>query len=1225
MSAVAWIDGNEAVARVAYRLNEVMAIYPITPASPMGEWAEAWASAGQPNLWGTVPQVVVMQSEAGAAGVVHGALQAGALTTTFTASQGLLLMIPNLYKIAGELTAAVIHVASRALATSALSIFGDHSDVMATRGTGCALLCSASPQEAGDFAAIAAAASLAGRVPVLHWFDGFRTSHEIQRVELLEDALLRQLLPEAPIAAHRARGLSPDHPELRGSSQNPDVAFQAREAVNPYQNAMPGAMQAAMDRFAALTGRHYQLFSYEGHPEAERVLVLMGSGAETAAATAQALIAAGERVGVLTVRLFRPLAADILVAALPASCRRLAVLDRCKEPGSAGEPLYLDVVAAIAEHWAQRADTEAGSQPLVVGGRYGLASKEFTPAMVRAVFDNLAAPRPRHRFCIGIDDDVTHLSLAVQANWTISPACPAPGAAPADCFEALLYGLGSDGTVSASKNSIRIIGEATGLYAQAYVVYDSKKAGSTTVSHLRFSRAPIRAPYLIQRAQLVACHHWEFLNQFDLLTTATPGATLLLNSPWPPERCWQTLPQRVQEQIRRLALRVFAVDAASIAAAQGLGSRINTVMQTCFFTLAEVMPLAEAMAALRNAIQHSYGHQGEAVVQANLAVLEHAQAGLKPVPIPSALGPPLRAGSPDGNASGDTAELPPLPPAVGLSQAPAAVRDLLRPQLQRCGDALPVSALPCDGSFPTGTAQWEKRNIAEAIPVWDPDLCVQCGRCVLVCPHAVIRAKVIEPEALAQAPAGFRSAPARDRQWSGHAFTIQVAGEDCTGCALCVEICPARDRSTPQRKALTMAPQRPLRDQSRQHWDFFLQLPNPDRRRLNPQLIQQQQLLQPLFEFPSACAGCGETPYLRLASQLFGDRMVIANATGCSSIYGGNLPTTPWSRNAEGRGPAWSNSLFEDNAEFGLGFRLAFDQRQRRAALLLHQLAARSLLPAGLVNDLLQADQSDEAGLHEQRQRVQELKQRLQAIASPAERSADDLLQMADDLVKRSVWIVGGDGWAYDIGFGGIDHLLSTTHDVNLLVLDTEVYSNTGGQMSKATPKAAVAKFASGGKSTAKKDLGLMAMTYGHVYVASVAMGARDEHTLRVFLEAESYPGPSLILAYAHCIAHGIDMAQGMARQQQAVQSGRWLLYRHDPRRRRQGLNPLMLDSRSPRLPLADAMQQENRFRMLQERDPQRARALGEEAEQDLQERWQLMQRLAAPWPTPAHAQPPTP
>jgi pyruvate-ferredoxin/flavodoxin oxidoreductase len=1198
MSSVAWIDGNEAVARVAYRLNEVMAIYPITPASPMGEWADAWASEGRPNLWGSVPAVVEMQSEAGAAGVVHGALQAGALTTTFTASQGLLLMIPNLYKIAGELTAAVIHVASRALATSALSIFGDHSDVMATRGTGCGLLFAASVQEAGDFAAIATAASLAARLPLLQILDGFRTSHEIQRVELIDDATLQALVPEPLIAAHRARGLSPDHPELRGSSQNPDLAFQAREAVNPFHDAAPQLVQAAMDRFAALTGRQYQLFDYEGHPEAERVLVLMGSGCETAAETAQALNAGGERVGVLKVRLFRPLAADALVAALPTSTRRIAVLDRCKEPGSAAEPLHLDVVAAIAEHWPAHLG-HAAPLPQVVGGRYGLASKEFTPAMVKAVFDNLAAEQPRNHFTVGIDDDVTHRSLAVEATWRL-PVDDATG----ESLEALFYGLGSDGTVGANKNTIKIIGEATGLHSQAYFVYDSKKSGSTTVSHLRISKRPIRAPYLIQRAQLVACHHWDFLGQFDLLAQAAPGATLLLNSPWPAEQVWPQLPERVQQQIRELGLQVFAVNAAAIAEAHGLGGRINTVMQACFFALAELMPMAQAMAAMGEAIRHSYGRKGESLVNANLAVLEAALAGLKAVGLP----PASAAGM---NAKNDDPET--VPPA--MRAAPAAVRALVLPQLQRRADALPVSALPCDGSFPTGTAQWEKRNIAEAIPVWEPDLCVQCGKCVMVCPHAVIRAKVVEPAALEAAPEGFRSSAARDPLWRDQAFTIQVAGEDCTGCSLCVEVCPARDRSTPRRKAINMAPQRPLREQSRRHWDFFLQLPNPDRLSLNRLHINQQQLQQPLFEFPGACAGCGETPYLKLASQLFGDRMVIANATGCSSIYGGNLPTTPWSRNADGRGPAWSNSLFEDNAEFGLGFRVAFDQRRARAEQLLRQLAAR--LPIALVDGLLQADQNDEAGIHEQRQRVAELRRLLEpALAGDRHdnnpSTVSELLQLADDLVKRSVWIIGGDGWAYDIGFGGIDHLFAGQHNVNLLVLDTEVYSNTGGQMSKSTPKGAVAKFASGGKTTAKKDLGLMAMTYGHVYVASVAMGARDEHTLRAFLEAESYPGPSLILAYSHCIAHGIDMARGMAHQKQAVDSGRWLLYRHDPRRRSQGLAPLVVDSRSPSLPLADAMAGENRFRMLRYSHPEQARALCREAEAEQRERWDLYQRLAA-------------
>ncbi|MBD1195214.1 pyruvate:ferredoxin (flavodoxin) oxidoreductase [Vulcanococcus sp. Clear-D1] len=1185
----AWLDGNEAAARVAYRLNEVMAIYPITPASPMGEWADAWASEGRPNLWGQVPQVVEMQSEGGAAGMVHGALQAGALTTTFTASQGLLLMLPNLYKIAGELTAAVIHVAARTLATSALSIFGDHSDLMATRGTGWGLLLSASVQECGDFATIATAASLAGRLPLLHGFDGFRTSHEIQRVELISDAVLRELVPDALVAQHRKRGLSPDHPQLRGSSQNPDLCFQAHEAVNPFQNAMPQHVQAAMDRFAALTGRHYRLFDYHGHPSAERVIVLMGSGCETACATADALIAAGEAVGVLKVRLFRPLASAALVASLPASTRRIAVLDRCKDPGSPGEPLYLDVLAALNEHWP-------GSQmPLVVGGRYGIASKEFNPAMVKAVFDNLSAAQPRRHFTVGIVDDVTQLSLPVDPAFAIE--------AP-DTLRAVFLGLGSDGTVGANKNTLKIVGDATGLHGQGYFVYDSKKAGSITVSHLRFCPRPIHASHLIEQAQLLACHHWDFLEQFDLVDLAAQGGKLLLNAPWPAEQVWPQLPLRVQQWIRRKELRVTVVNAAAIAREHGLGGRINTVMQVAFFAVAELMPLEQALSAMRTAIQRSYCRKGEQVVAANLAAIEAARSGLQELVVPS------EQQSAQVETIQPLAELP-IPPA--LAAAPVDLQRLLLPQLQRCGDQLPVSALPCDGSFATATSQWEKRNIAEQVPVWEPDLCVQCGKCLMVCPHAVIRAKVAAPEALADAPEAFRSAPARDAHWGNQRFTIQVSAEDCTGCNLCVEVCPARDRSEPRRKALNMAPQRPLRQQSREHWSYFLQLPEVERSSLNLRHINHQQLQRPLFEFPGACAGCGETPYLKLASQLFGDRMVIANATGCSSIYGGNLPTTPWATNSEGRGPAWSNSLFEDNAEFGLGFRVAFDQRHRRAKQLLRQHAAD--LPQALVEGLLNADQSDEAGIHEQRQRVKELRQRLEIEGTGDGSPARELLEMADDLVKRSVWIVGGDGWAYDIGFGGLDHFFASQHDVNVLVLDTEVYSNTGGQMSKATPKGAVAKFASSGKATGKKDLGLMAMTYGHVYVASVAMGARDEHTLRAFLEAESYPGPSLILTYSHCIAHGIDMAKGMAQQKQAVDAGRWLLYRHDPRRKAQGLPALSLDSRSPSLPLAEAMSSENRFRMLRYSHPEQARALSDEAQRDLQQRWRLYQRLSAPEP----------
>lgn len=1174
-----WMDGNEAVAHVAYRLNEVMAIYPITPASAMGELADAWACEGMTNLWGQVPQVVEMQSEAGAAGVVHGALQAGSLTTTFTASQGLLLMLPNLYKIAGELNAAVIHVASRALATSALSIFGDHSDVMAARGSGFGLFCSASVQEAADFAAIATAASLIGRVPLIHFFDGFRTSHEIQRVDAISDTTLRALLPPEAIAAHRNRGLTPDRPVLRGSSMNPDVCFQAREAANPYYDAMAHEVQAVMDTFADLTGRRYHLFDYEGHPQAERVIVLMGSGCETAATTVSALNHQGERVGLLKVRLLRPISAQALVQALPATTRQIAVLDRCKEPGSQGEPLYLDLLAAINDHWPSQ------PHPRLVAGRFGLASKEFTPAMVKAVLNNLSLSTPKHHFTVGIVDDVTHHSLPFDPCFELEPE---------EGLRAVFVGLGSDGTVGANKATLKIVGDATGLHGQGYFVYDSKKAGSVTVSHLRFSPQPIRASHQIHRAQLLACHHWDFLSQFDVLGWASPGGTLLLNSPFPCERLWEQLPERSRQQIQRKQLRVFAVNAAAITQAHGLGRTINTAMQACFFAVSDLVPLENAITAMRTAIERSYGRKGQHVVNANLAVINEAMTQLQCLSWPESQQTefPLAA----------------LPLAPALAKAPDSIRSLLEPQLQRNGDAIPVSALPCDGTFPTATSQWEKRNIAEQVPVWDPDLCIQCGKCVMVCPHAVIRAKVSDPAAVTTAPEGFLSAPARDQLFKGQQFTLQISAEDCTGCSLCVDVCPARDRQQPRHKAINMAPQRPLREQNRQHWSFFLTLPEVARASINPFHINQQQLQQPLFEFSGACAGCGETPYLKLASQLFGDRMVVANATGCSSIYGGNLPTTPWSMNAQGRGPAWSNSLFEDNAEFGLGFRVAFDQRQSHAKHLLHQLGSE--LPNPLVDGLQRADQNDEAGIHEQRQRVAALKQILNAQLrekkSPCE-NIQKLLEVADDLVKRSVWIIGGDGWAYDIGFGGLDHVMSTQRDVNVLVLDTEVYSNTGGQMSKATPKGAVAKFAVGGKSTPKKDLGLMAMTYGHVYVASVAMGAQDEHTVRAFIEAESYPGPSLILAYSHCIAHGIDMARGMAQQKKAVESGRWILYRHDPRRS----PPLQLDSKEPQTPLEQSVETENRFRMLRYSAPDQARNLMQEAQQELHERWRMYQILA--------------
>jgi pyruvate-ferredoxin/flavodoxin oxidoreductase len=1222
----ACLDGNEAVARVAYRLNEVMAIYPITPATPMGEWADSWAAAGRPNLWGTVPTVVEMQSEAGVAGVVHGALQAGALSTTFTASQGLLLMIPNLYKIAGELTATVIHVASRALATGALSIFGDHSDVMATRGSGCALLCSASVQEAGDFAAIASLATLRSRLPFLHFFDGFRTSHEIQAVELIADDDLRALIPESLLEAHRRRGLSPDQPVIRGTSQNQDVAFQAREAVNGFYAAAPELVQQAMDAFAALTGRAYHLFDYHGDPAAERVVVLMGSGCETAHEAVDALCAAGERVGVLKVRLFRPFSAERLVAALPASVRAIAVLDRCKEPGSGGEPLYLDLVNAVQEAWPART-AAAAAQPRLIGGRFGLASKEFTPAMVKAVLDELRQAKPRNHFTVGINDDLSHSSLEIDEAFCTEPD---------DDFRAIVYGLGSDGTVGANKNAIHIIGESTAhgdgtpLHAQGYFVYDSKKSGSVTVSHLRFGPRPIRSTYQVQRAHLVACHQWDFIGRFDLLEAALPGGTLLLNSPWEAAEIWERLPEAMRRQIGAKQLRVFAINASALARELGLGGRINTIMQTCFFSLAAMLPLEQALAAIRSAIRHSYANKGERVVALNLQAVDAALARLVPITTstvttstvtagPVAAGP-VTAGPVAVDSAGMAAGVP-----DPLATAPAFVRQVIAPQLARQGDRLPVSALPVDGTFPCSTARWEKRNIAEAIPVWDPDVCVQCGKCVMVCPHAVIRAKVVEPQELQAAPSGFLSAPARDQHWAGQSFTLQVAAEDCTGCSLCVEICPVRHRGEPRRKAINMEPQRPLRDQQRRNWDFYLDLPNPDRLSLNAHHINQQQLQQPLFEFSGACAGCGETPYIKLASQLFGDRMVVANATGCSSIYGGSLPTTPWSANDEGRGPAWSNSLFEDNAEFGLGFRLAYDQRHHQAERLVQQLSSRAdpagPIPLALAEALVGADQSDEAGIYEQRQRVAALKATLQAASGDADRisaAARSLLSLADDLVKRSVWMIGGDGWAYDIGFGGIDHLFASHHNVNILVLDTEVYSNTGGQMSKATPLGAVAKFASEGKASAKKDLGTIAMTYGNVYVASVAMGARDEHTLRAFIEAESYDGPSLILAYSHCIAHGIDMAKGMQHQRQAVDSGRWLLYRHDPRRAARGENPLVVDSHAPTMPVAEAMAAENRFRMLSYSQPDQARLLTRLAQGGVDERWAHYQRLAAPLAPPA-------
>ena len=1172
------LDGNEATAQVAYQLSDVIAIYPITPSSAMGEWADQWSAEGRANLWGTVPTVVEMQSEGGAAGALHGALQTGALATTFTASQGLLLMIPNMYKIAGELTPTVIHVAARALATQALSIFGDHSDVMATRATGFAMLASSSVQEAMDLALVAHAATLESRVPFLHFFDGFRTSHEVARVQPLPREVLRFMIDDDLVRAHRARGLTPDRPTIRGTAQNPDMYFQAREAANPFYLACPAIVQGAMNRLADETGRPYRLFDYVGAPDAERVIVLMGSGVGAVEETVDALRAAGERVGLVKVRLFRPFSAEHLLAALPATVKAIAVLDRTKEPGSLGEPLYLDVATAILEA-VGAGGAPFPAMPHLSAGRYGLASKEFTPAMAKAVFDELGRPHPRSRFTVGIHDDVTHLSL---------PWDPAFQTEDPETVRAVFYGLGADGTVGANKNSIKIIGEETDHWAQGYFVYDSKKSGSMTVSHLRFGPRPIRSTYLIERASFVACHQFSFLERIDVLETAEPGATFLLNSPYGPDEVWDKLPRRLQEQLIARRLRLFVIDGYRVAREAGMGGRVNTVMQTCFFALSGVLPRDEAIAAIKNAIAHSYSKRGEAVVRKNWEAVDRALSHLHEVPIL-------------GQATGQLAVRPPV-----STSAPAFVQRVTGAVLAGKGDALPVSAIPPDGVYPTGTTRWEKRNIAQEIPMWDEALCIQCGKCVLVCPHAVIRAKVYEAPALAGAPPGFKSAPARWRELAEARYTLQVSPEDCTGCALCVEVCPAKSKSEVRHKAINMEPQAPHHDVEVANWDFFLGLPMPDRHAFNAGLVKDVQLLEPLFEFSGACAGCGETPYLKLLSQLFGDRAVIANATGCSSIYGGSQPTTPWTVNAAGRGPAWANSLFEDNAEFGLGMRVALDRQAGYARELVGVLGPEL---GDLARALLEADQSTESAIDAQRERVVQLKS---ALAGLTRVEARELLSVADSLVKRSVWIVGGDGWAYDIGYGGLDHVVASGQNVNVLVLDTEVYSNTGGQMSKATPRGAVAKFAAGGKRQGKKDLALMCMTYGHVYVARVAMGASDVQTLRVFQEAESYGGPSLIIASSHCIAHGYDLRHGMDQQKAAVQAGHWPLFHFNPDLAREGRAPLQLDSKPPSLPLKQYAYNETRYTMLAHSDPATARRLLESAQLDVAERWRLLEHWAA-------------
>ncbi len=1179
------MDGNEAAASVAYRVSEVAAIYPITPSTPMGELADAWMAEGRRNIWYTVPLVVELQSEGGAAAAVHGAMQAGALTTTFTASQGLLLMIPNMFKIAGELTPTVFHVAARTVATHALSIFGDQSDVMAIRAVGWGLLASSSVQQVHDLALIAHAATLEARVPFVHFFEGFRVSHEINKIEVLGDDDLRAMIDMELVQAHRRRALTPDLPVLRGTAQNPDVFFQARERINPYYQACPEIVQKTMDRFAALTGRQYHLFDYTGAPDAERVIVAMGCGAETAEETARYLVAQGEKVGVVNVHLYRPFSVRHFARVLPASVQSIACLDRTKEPGAIGEPLYTDVIATLRE--AQAAGSAPFARPpRIIGGRYGLSSKDFTPAMVKAVFDEMQRAEPKNHFSVGIRDDVTHASLEVDPAFSIE--------AP-DTVRAVFIGLGSDGTVGANKNSIKIIGEETDNYAQGFFVYDSKKSGTLTFSHLRFGPRPIRAAYEIDKASFVACHQFSFLERHDVLRFAAPGATFLLNSPYGPDEVWDHLPRETQTQIIEKGLKFWVIDADAVAKSIGIGRRINTLMQACFFALSGVLPRDEAIAAIKESIKKTYGKRGEAVVKMNFAMVDAAVEHLREVAVPSQV----------------TSSFSRRPPV--LPDAPPFVRDVLGPIAAFKGDQLPVSALPEDGTFPTGTAKYERRNIALEIPVWEPSLCIQCGKCAFVCPHAVIRQKVYDPARLSGAPPTFKSTEAKFREFPGMRYTIQVAPEDCTGCGVCVEACPAKDKTEVGRKAINMAPQIPLREQEAANWDFFLTLPEVDRTAMNISTVKNSQLLQPLFEFSGACAGCGETPYVRLLSQLFGDRLLIGNATGCSSIYGGNLPTTPWTTNAEGRGPAWSNSLFEDAAEFAFGMRLALDHQLQLLRDLLPQLAHD--VGEGLVTELLAADQTTEAGIRAQRERVALLQQRLQAMSDPR---AQLLLPLLGALVRKSVWGVGGDGWAYDIGYGGLDHVLAMGRNVNLLVLDTQVYSNTGGQASKATPRGAIAKFAANGKALPRKDLGMMAMAYGYVYVATCAFGESDQQTLRAFLEADSYEGPSLIIAYSPCINHGYDMREGLAQQQRAVRSGVWPLYRYDPRLAAEGKSPLVIDSKPPSIPVEEYAYKETRYRALSLVDAARAETLIQLAQQDAERQWARYSQLAALTTPPA-------
>ena len=1175
------IDGNEAAAYVAHKLSEAIAIYPITPSSPMGEWADEWSALGKPNIWGTIPSVTEMQHEGGAAAAVHGALQTGSLSTTFTASQGLLLMIPNMFKIAGELTPTVFHVTARTIATHALSIFGDHSDVMAARSTGFAQIASGSVQEVMDLALIAHAATLESRVPFVHFFDGFRTSHEVQKIEQLTEDDLRAMIDDELIFAHRERSMNPSRPVLRGTAQNPDVFFQAREAANPYYNACAGIVQKAMDRFARIVGRSYHLFDYVGHPEADRVLVMMCSGAETAHETVEHLMGQGEKVGLIKVRLYRPFDCTRLIEALPPSVKTVAVLDRTKEPGATGEPLYQDVLTALAEHATYHGNRFA-AVPRVIGGRYGLSSKDFTAAMVKAVYDEAAKDKPKVHFTVGIDDDVTFTSLDYDRKWVIE----SKGA-----VRALFYGLGADGTVGANKNSVKIIGEGTDNYAQGYFVYDSKKAGAVTVSHLRFGDARIHSTYLVQKANFIACHQQVFIDKIEMLAQAEPGATFLLNTQAPTDEVWDTLPREVQQTLIERGMKLFVIDAYKVAGETGMGARINTIMQTCFFAISGVLPREQAIEKIKGAIYKTYAKKGEAIVKKNYEAVDKTLENLHEVKIP-------------GKVTA-TRSRPPVVP----DEAPEFVRNVTARMIEGYGDDLPVSAMPADGTFPTGTAQWEKRNIALRIPVWDPDTCIQCNKCSLVCPHAAIRPKVVDPAAVEKAPSTFKHTEAKGLEFKGMRFALQVAPEDCSGCTLCVEVCPAKNKSETGRKAINMADQIPLREQERENYRFFLDMPEYDRTTLKTNTVKGSQLLQPLFEYSGACAGCGETPYVKLVSQLFGDRAIIANATGCSSIYGGNLPTTPWTQTKDGLGPTWSNSLFEDSAEFALGFRLTINKHAEFARELLSKLADG--VGRDLAEGILGADQTDEAGILAQRKRVAALKAKLATMDAP---EARHLHTIADALQHRSIWAFGGDGWAYDIGYGGLDHVLASGHNVNVLVLDTEVYSNTGGQMSKATPCGAVAKFAAGGKPNGKKDLGMMARSYGNVYVAQVAMGSNDNQTVKAFVEAESYHGPSLLICYSHCIAHGINMQAGLDHQKAAVDSGHWPLYRYDPRRIEQGLNPLQLDSRAPKIPLKQYTDSENRYKILAKSKPERAAELSKLAQTAATRRYEEYARQAEPY-----------